>query len=194
MADGWWVDVVAHDRPGLLASVTGVLIDADLDIDQAVIATWPDGVALESFAVRADIAPRPSLLRPAIEASFDQPLLSPPLPEAIVSFDNSVSPWHTVCQVVAPDKPGLLHALAATIAAAELSVHSARVTSTDGMAHDRFELTDGDGRKLDGARQETLELFVASGVQTRRRWFRRRAQPACAATSAAPAAAASGSR
>jgi [protein-PII] uridylyltransferase len=194
VGEGWWVDVVAHDRPGLLAAVTGVLIDADLDIDEAVIATWADGVALESFRVRSELYPRPSELRPALESAFDAPLMSAPIEGAVVSFDNSVSPWHTICEVHAPDKPGLLHALSTAFAAAEVSVHSARITSGDGVARDRFEVTDRDARKLDEARREVVEMFVAGGVETRRRWFRRTVQPACAATSAAPEAAASGSR
>jgi Kef-type K+ transport system membrane component KefB len=194
VGDGWWLDIAANDRPGLLASVTGVLIDADLDIDQASVATWPDGVALESFAVRSEISPRPSVLQPAIEAAFDSPLHSPPLPEAAVSFDNTVSPWHSVCEVRAPDKPGLLHALATAFAAADVSVHTARIGSADGMAHDRFEMTDHDGHKLDEAHRHAVEVFVAGGVVTRRSWFRRRVQPAWDATSEAPATAASGSK
>ena len=45
----WRVEVAARDRPGLLAVVSGVLADHGLDILDAVVATWPDGGALDSF-------------------------------------------------------------------------------------------------------------------------------------------------
>ena len=46
---GEWIDVAARDKPGLLASVTGVLADRGLDVQEAIVATWSDGAALESF-------------------------------------------------------------------------------------------------------------------------------------------------
>src|SRR5581483_5943542 len=51
-ADEWRVEVALRDRPGLLASVSGVLAAYGLDVLDAVVATWPDGAALESFHVR----------------------------------------------------------------------------------------------------------------------------------------------
>ena len=115
----------------------------------------------------------PTALRLAIERSFGAPLASVPLPEAIVKFDDGASPWHTVCEIAAPDKPGLLHSLANAFAAAGVEVHSARVTSEDGMAADRFDLTNRNGRKLDDETKYTVRRFVAGGVTTKRRRFRR---------------------
>ncbi len=87
-----------------------------------------------------------------------------------MSFDNSVSPWHTVCEVRAPDKPGLLHALASTFAAAAVSVHSARVTTENNIAVDRFELTDRDGHKLDAQHRDAVVAFISGGsVSSKRR-------------------------
>src|SRR5581483_7936489 len=114
------IDVAARDRFGLLASVTGVLTEAGLDIAGAVVVTWPDGVALESFQVGGEWLPDAERLGDAIEASLRAPLVSQPLPDAAIAFDDAVSPWHTVCEVVAPDKPGLLHSLATAFAAADV--------------------------------------------------------------------------
>ena len=90
-----------------------------------------------------------------------------------VTFDDGASPWHTVCEVESPDKPGLLHALANAFAAAGVEVHSARISSEDGVARDRFDLTDRDGRKLDGGDQGVGQRFIAGGVVTKKRRFRR---------------------
>ncbi|MEY2430523.1 MAG: hypothetical protein QOC92_248 [Acidimicrobiaceae bacterium] len=170
---GWWTDVAARDQPGLLASVTGALAGFGLDVRDAIVATWPDGGALESFRVWSDEPIDPSLLRAAIEKALGAPLASTPLPEATVTFDDGASPWHTVCDVTAPDKPGLLHALANAFAAAGIEVHSARISGEDGVAVDRFEVTDRDGRKLGDEEKAAMQRFVAGGVTTKRRRFRR---------------------
>ncbi|HMF04406.1 MAG TPA: cation:proton antiporter, partial [Acidimicrobiia bacterium] len=47
----WGVDVASRDRPGLLATISGVLTDAGLSVQDAQIATWGDGGAVDSFRV-----------------------------------------------------------------------------------------------------------------------------------------------
>jgi [protein-PII] uridylyltransferase len=170
---GWWIDVAARDKPGLLAGVTGAITAEGLDAQEAIVATWPDGAALESFRVNAEERPDASRLQAAIEASYSAPLSSLPLAEALVTFDDSASPWHTVCEVRAPDKPGLLHSLANAFAAARVEVHSARVSADKGVAADRFDVTDRDGHKLDEATKASVINFVSQGVTTKRRRFRR---------------------
>ena len=61
------VDVVAPDRPGLLARVAGRAEPTPAwRIDHAIVATWPDGSALESFLVAATEPPPSDVLRDAI--------------------------------------------------------------------------------------------------------------------------------
>ena len=50
----WTVKVAARDRLGLLAMVSGVLADQELDVVRAHVATWLDGAAVEVFEVRGD--------------------------------------------------------------------------------------------------------------------------------------------
>jgi [protein-PII] uridylyltransferase len=169
------VDVGTRDRPGLLASVTGALVECGLDVREAIVATWPDRAALESFRVTADEVPAPARVQAAVEVALDAPPASAPLPEAVVSFDDDASPWHTVCELRAPDKPGLLHALANAFAAARVEVHSASISADDGTAVDRFDVTDRDGHKLDEGAKSDVERFISGGVATRRRRFRRTA-------------------
>jgi Kef-type K+ transport system membrane component KefB len=171
---GWWLEVVSRDRPGLLATVTGVLGAEGLDVAVAAVATWPDGAALESFRVTGAAPPAdaPALER-AIEAALGEPLEATALPGAIVTFDDEASPWHTVCTVHVPDVLGALHGLATAFAAAQVEVQSATAVSHDGAALDVFELTCRSGGKLDSRAQAAVERFVHGGVIVRRRRRRR---------------------
>lgn len=173
----WSIDIAAHDRPGLLADVTGVLADHGLSVLEAVVATWPDGVALETFRVRG---PQPDLagLEADIERAFARALTTAPLAGAEITFDASASPWHTVCEIAAPDQPRLLHTIAAAVTAAGVDVVAATITEEGGTARDRFELVDKNGRKLSAAQEAQIEIFLHGGVKTTRRWFRQHYEPA----------------
>jgi Kef-type K+ transport system membrane component KefB/predicted amino acid-binding ACT domain protein len=170
-ADTWWVDVGARDRHGLLARVTGVLASHDLDVIEAVIATWPDRVALEAFLVRSERRPDAGRLEIDLRAAFEVPLAGEALIDADVHFDDAASPWHTVCEVTAADKPGLLHTIATAFAAAGVNVVAASIVATDGIADDRFEVLDSDGHKLDASRQADVRKFLQGGVMSKRGWF-----------------------
>ena len=171
----WRVEVAVRDRPALLATVSGVLAEAGLDVLDAVIATWDDGAALESFRVRRALLepaqlddeqiararpPEASWLEQEIVAAFDRPLTSPPNPDAEVIFDDSGSPWYTLCEVRSPDRRGLLHTITVGLASAGADVHSARLVTTDGRAVDRFELTDRTGRKLDTEVKDAIVVAI----------------------------------
>jgi Kef-type K+ transport system membrane component KefB len=185
----WRVEVAARDRAGLLAVVSGVLADQGLDVLDAVVATWPDGGALDSFSVRraalqpARLTPEeldgigppdPSLLEDAVVAAFRQPLDVLPNPDAEVRFDDDASPWYTLCEVRSPDRRGLLHNLAAGMALAGADVHSAHLVTVSGYATDRFELTDRRGNKLDDAVKERVVEAIRDGAVPRRRLLGRR--------------------
>jgi predicted amino acid-binding ACT domain protein len=169
---GDWVDVVARDRPGLFAAVTGALAAAGLDVADALVATWDDGAALESFRLQPGVSLEPALLTTAIESAFGQAGASDPLPDAEVAFDDAASPWQTVCEVRSVDQPGLLHALAVAFAAAGIEVHAANVRADAGLVIDRFHLTGRRGEKLSAAEQEAVRGHVRDGVTPKRRRFR----------------------
>lgn len=169
----WHLDVGARDRVGLLACFTGVLAAFEVDVAQAVVATWPDGAALEAFVVRSADPPDVEALVPAFEASLAAPLSSVPLPDAAVVFDDSLSSAYTACEVRAGDRAGLLHAIAVAFAAAGVDVHGASVTTSAGFAVDRFDLTDRLGCKLSPSRQDAVRRLLADGVTPQRRRRRR---------------------
>ena len=167
----WRVEVASRDRPGLLATVTGVLSDSGLSVQDAVVATWADGGALESFRVlpTKGTPPDADALTAAIVEAFDRPLEAPPTPGAEVVFDDDASPWYTLCEVRCVDRPGLLHAITAAFASAGVDVHSARVRTVEGQAADRFEVTDRNGRKLGEPAKRAVIEALTGGVRTGRR-------------------------
>jgi [protein-PII] uridylyltransferase len=168
----WHLDVAGHDRPGLLAAFTGVLARRGVDVHQAVLATWDDGGALQAFVIAATQAPEPGALQEAFELSLDEPLSSPPIVDAEVSFANGPSELYTSCDVRAADRPGLLHAVAVAIASAGADVHAARVTTVDGIAHDRFDVSSPAGLRLDASSEEAIRAGVTEGITLRRRGYR----------------------
>ncbi len=147
----WRVDVACQDRPGLLARIAGVFTGADLDILTASTATWGDGAVVGSFLVRSLRRPTARTLSEALETSFRAALVPRPVSGASVKFDNGGLPWHTSCVIEADDRPGLLAGLTTALAMAGVEVHWARIATTNGLATDRFALTDRDGHKLDNA-------------------------------------------
>jgi UTP:GlnB (protein PII) uridylyltransferase len=167
----WWVEVAARDRPGLLATVTAALAGEGLDVADAVVATWDDGAALESFTVRGSTRPDALALIGAIQAGLGSPPVATALRDADMTFDNDASPWHTVCEVRSLDRPALLHDVAAAIDAAGLDVLAATMSTDDGLVIDRFELTDRDGAKLRPRHEEAVRRFLREGVSAPRRRF-----------------------
>lgn len=166
----WRVEVGGRDQLGLLALVTGVLEEARLDVIDAVIATWGDGGALQAFRVRTDavgLVPDAEALTRALSDAQQRDLIGPPVADAVVEFDDSASPWHTLAEVRATDRRGLLHALAVAFAAAGADVHAARITTEEAMALDRFDLTDRDGRKLDDDTKGAIRTALLHGVVAR---------------------------
>ena len=152
----WSLDVAAADQPGLLAAFTGVLHEAGIDVERAVIATWPDGGALQSFVVAAELTPDAAQLECSLSAALNAPPSARPVTGARVTFDHAVSPLYTACRVQAADEPGLLHAITTAMAAAGVDIHAARVTTVDGMAVDHFDLSDRAGSKLDRVREDAI--------------------------------------
>lgn len=162
VAGTWNLDLAARDRPGLLARFAGVLAANGVDVAQAVVATWDDGAALQAFVTRTPNAPDAHEFARALERQ----LVAVPV-DAAVTFDDTASPVYTLCRVDAPDRPGLLHALAAAFATAEVDIHAAAVTTVGDRAHDRFDVTEGAGQQLSQATRAKIEQALRGGSITR---------------------------
>ena len=159
--DHWKIDVACRDADALLAHLTDVLTKRGLDIVDAAIATWPDGAVLDTFIVSAKNRPSARELSGDFETALRRPMRAPVATGLIASFDNEALPWHTACDVIGPDQPGALLAISAAFARAKVVVHTARVSTRDGLIHDRFTISDRVGRKLDVSAMERVNRALA---------------------------------
>jgi len=165
----WKIDVACRDSEGLLARLTDVLTAAGFDIAGADIATWPDGAVLDSFLVRALTRPSAKDLARAFETRLrGGPLQVTSMPDLVITFENAALPWHTSAVVTGPDRPGALLAVSAAFTAANVVVHSARISGDGERVNDRFTVTDRVGRKLDAATMERVGAALAGAAPRRR--------------------------
>jgi [glutamine synthetase] adenylyltransferase / [glutamine synthetase]-adenylyl-L-tyrosine phosphorylase len=87
---------------------------------------------------------------------------SPPPPEPVdIAFDNESSASWTLLDVHGRDAPGFLYAFANALATRGVYVHRVSIESRGTEVHDRFAVTDRDGRKIEReADQQALRVAV----------------------------------
>jgi [protein-PII] uridylyltransferase len=153
------VVVVAMDRPGLLAVVSGVFALHGLNVLEARIATRSDGVAIDTFRVedalgelrlepadwdqiRTDLhqASRGALDLSARLAAKAAAYASAPI-ESRVTVDIIEGGWRFT--VRGPDRVGLLHDLAHELTSADVEILMAKVTTRGQEVIDVFSVTPG---------------------------------------------------
>ncbi len=167
--------VVSPDRPGLLASLSGILASFGLEIAQAEASANASGLGLNTFAFsdpHRTLELNPSevdrLSGALVEAALGR--LDPrsllrnrprpaahhrPAAPAAVSFDDSASENATLVEISAPDRPGLLYDLAVALASDGLNIEVVLINTEAHRAFDVFYVTRA-GAKLDEAGRESL--------------------------------------
>ncbi len=80
----------------------------------------------------------------------------------LVRVDADAAPWHSVVQVEAPDRPGLLHEILAELARHRVDVQVAQVGGCSGQASDVFFVTDAAGGPLDRRAADRLGTALAN--------------------------------
>jgi len=174
------VAVTAPDRPGLLATIAGVLAAHRIDIQHAEVFSsapdpalaWLAGRALDVFelrgpeegpveagrwrAARADLA---RVLRgeEPLDALMARRLRASSLPQkplprvpTKVVIDNHSARAHSVVDVFTADRVGLLHTLSRTFFDLGLTVDLARISTEGHRAADAFYVRTSDGGRLEG--------------------------------------------
>jgi len=179
------VTVVAPDRSGLLAEVTGVLALHGLNVRSAVVSgahgvavevftaepergRWPSTAKLSNdlaavmdgtLAVEEELAARAHTYRNAQRAKVAQ------LVSTQVTVDNSASDAATVVEVRAEDVVGQLHRITRALVACHLDVTSAKVSTFGSAVVDAFYVRGPDGRKLtEPAQIAAVEQAIHAGV------------------------------
>jgi [protein-PII] uridylyltransferase len=186
--------VVAEDEPGLLARIAAVITAARLEVFAAQVYSraLPSGrtEAVDLFWVRdradgkAGVERRlPSILVDLLDVCSgrisgkdflktragagskwrERP--SPAVPTEVV-VDDRASPRHTVVEVFAKDRPGLLHALAEALHSLGLSIALSKINTEGTRVSDVFYVTELDGKKArPGERFRQIREAIVSVVE-----------------------------
>jgi predicted amino acid-binding ACT domain protein len=143
----WRLSVVAHDRPGLLAAVAGALASAGLSIVDAAASVWPEmGLALQRVTiVHPGGQPLPDEdwegIGDRLSAVVGRkegvaPDFAPAAPVTVEAQPQEGG--RAVITVEAPDRVGLLWAVASWFESHDCNVEAYRASSEDGRATDTF--------------------------------------------------------
>jgi [protein-PII] uridylyltransferase len=178
------ITVIAPDRAGLLADIAGVLAGVRLSVRSALVRTvatpggdiavdtwWvdsgrgdPPAAATLETALRRLAAGDTSVLEPLArrEAGYRVPLGAPARPRVVLLPGASVEA--TVLEVRAADRPGLMHAIGAALAAVGVDLRSAHVATHAGQAVDVLYVCEPGGGRLAPPRvAETVSALVDAG-------------------------------
>ena len=176
---GLEVTVVAPDRVGLLAGVAGVLSLNRLTVRSASTrSVGPMAVQVWSCLPEYGEPPELARLRDGVRRLLDGSLdvaaeltrraeayparRAVPVPPARVSVVPAASDSATVLEVRAHDRPGLLHLIGTSLAAAGVDVRSALVSTLGSEAVDVFYVVDGGGAPLSAAAAGQVATAVAA--------------------------------
>jgi [protein-PII] uridylyltransferase len=81
-----------------------------------------------------------------------------------VLFDDRASPRHTVVEVFAKDRPGLLHTLARALHQLRLSIAVSKINTEGTRVADVFYVTEVDGTKIQQRRHEEVRAALVRAV------------------------------
>src|SRR6185437_7658931 len=173
----WRMTVAAADRPFLLASVSGALASFGVNILKAEAFSNDQGLVLDTFAFSdplrtLELNPtevdrlRDTVLRTVLGKTDVKQLLKhrrAPKPASnaacvkpAVVFDNGSSERATLIEIVAQDRPGLLHDLAQTISSNGLNIDVVLIDTEAHKALDVFYVTSS-GEKVPPETQPQLQ-------------------------------------
>jgi [protein-PII] uridylyltransferase len=182
------VVICSQDRPGLFASITGVLTALNLDILNARIFTARDGRIVDVFRIshhgRSELVMAEhrwtkfrTTLEGVLEGKIDvarlvegvkSPLLlrkRAPKVSTVINIDNQISDDFTVVEIFTEDRIGVLFAITHNLHRLGLSIHVAKISTNVDQVADVFYVTDTAGRKLDDPeRVEAARQFLSRSL------------------------------
>ncbi len=182
------VIVCCEDRPGLFASITGVLTSLRLDILNARIFTASDGRILDVFRIshhgrpelvmveqkwtkfrivlegvlegKIDVANLVASSKPSVFLQRRAPKVS-----TVVNIDNEASDDFTIIEVFTEDRIGILFTIAYALHRLALSIHVAKISTNVDQVADVFYVTEEQGDKiLDAVRVEHIREFLRENL------------------------------
>jgi [protein-PII] uridylyltransferase len=166
------IRVCTWDRAGLFSKIAGSLTSSNLNILSAHIFSRADGIIFDTFYVtdaqgaalpsRKERESFESMLKDCLTARSDintvmsrhhvnrtayAYLEGEKIPIAI-QFDNAASDTHTIIDIQAEDRFGLLFAISKTLSDLKLDIATAKISTEKGAAVDSFYVRDADGQKV----------------------------------------------
>jgi [protein-PII] uridylyltransferase len=178
------VEMCTWDRIGLMAKVAGAMAAVGLNIVRADIFTRADNVVLDLIQVTANgrhvidnlsLVHMEKLLANSLAATGDAekntaryvPIPSrTPMQSPIVSLEADGHDVHTLLNLEADDRVGLLYDIFTALAECNVNVAHAIITTEQGRAGDVFFLTDNEGRKItDPTHLENIHTTVLNRLR-----------------------------
>ena len=176
--------------PGIFSKIAGVMAANGLQILDAQILTRQDGIVVDTFQVAdPDYQGAPpqerqqsigamirqvlmgneqieDVVRRGTRLSFGRSL--PPSSQPTeVRIDNETSERHTILDVFADDRQGLLYVITNALFVQGLSVHAARISTRLDQVADVFYVTDVHGHKIEDLAQiERIRQGVQQQIDT----------------------------
>lgn len=160
--------------PGLLARITGVMYAIGIDVHSAQVFTREsyDRVAIDILHTDFEGRVIPELKKAQIKSDLDALLKGERALDSVfkrygkkepehkkvdsIRIISHISDQHSVIEISAKDRPGLLYGLTSAISDLGWDIHSARVSTWGDIAHDAFYVTSNNGRKLGDGAEEIL--------------------------------------
>lgn len=178
--------VSASDRKGLFATLAGAIAASGANIVQARIFTRSSGEALDVFDLQDHMGRAYEnekfiikTLRRALDGTLDidgeinlrrsqQPRVkrTSRVPARVI-IDNTASYLHTLVEINATDRPGLLYDITTALTAEGMNIHAAKVATFGRHAVDVFYIKDAFGLKIEHpARLASLEKALKMELES----------------------------
>ncbi len=183
-----WYDLtlVTRDRPALFATLSGVLAAWGMNIVKANAFSNAAGTVVDTFhftdrfrTLELNLSEWARFKDSAVSVlvgKFDldkmlrdrqrseKSTTAKVKVETKIEFDNECSATSTLVQVIAQDRPRLLHRIASCLANEKCNIEIALIDTEGQMAIDTFYLTSG-GKKLAAEHQERVEQALVEGLR-----------------------------
>jgi [protein-PII] uridylyltransferase len=168
--NGYSIEIISPDKPGLLSLVAGVINTSRLDVRSARTKTHGASAVMKWIVTPEPHAPAVTAqsLRNEIEKAFNDAshiedrltskaqayasIPSIPVPDPIVEVFNDGATDATIIEVRSHDRPGLLFRIGAGITQSKVDIRSAIVTTLGAEAIDTLYVTELTGGPLSDER------------------------------------------